>query len=54
MWRSYFCVSQGWYAVLADPQRPVTSTLLDQAHNAILHTSLAETFFECLLLDYAL
>jgi hypothetical protein len=25
----------GWYAVLADPQRPVTSTLLDQAHHAI-------------------
>jgi hypothetical protein len=25
----------GWYAVLADPQIPVTSTLLDQAHNAI-------------------
>jgi hypothetical protein len=25
----------GWYAVLADPQRPVTSTLLDQAHNAV-------------------
>jgi hypothetical protein len=25
----------GWYAVLADPRRPVTSTLLDQAHNAI-------------------
>jgi hypothetical protein len=25
----------GWYAVLEDPQRPVTSTLLDQAHNAI-------------------
>src|SRR5918912_1188618 len=25
----------GWYAVLADPQRPVTSTLLDQAHNAM-------------------
>src|SRR5262245_18379168 len=25
----------GWYAVLADPQRPVTSTLLEQAHNAI-------------------
>jgi hypothetical protein len=22
----------GWYAVLADPQMPVTSTLLDQAH----------------------
>ena len=25
----------GWYAVLADPQMPVTSTILDQAHNAI-------------------
>jgi hypothetical protein len=25
----------GWYAVLADPQMPVTSTLFDQAHNAI-------------------
>jgi len=25
----------GWYMVLADPQMPVTSTLLDQAHNAI-------------------
>jgi hypothetical protein len=25
----------GWYAVLADPQIPVTSTLLDQALNAI-------------------
>jgi hypothetical protein len=25
----------GWYAVLADPQIPVTSTLLDHAHNAI-------------------
>jgi len=25
----------GWYAVLADPQMPVTSTMLDQAHNAI-------------------
>jgi hypothetical protein len=25
----------GWCAVLADPQMPVTSTLLDQAHNAI-------------------
>jgi hypothetical protein len=24
-----------WYTVLADPQMPVTSTLLDQAHNAI-------------------
>ena len=25
----------GWYVVLADPQMPVTSTLLDQAHNPI-------------------
>ena len=25
----------GWYAVLADPQMPMTSTLLDQAHNVI-------------------
>ena len=25
----------GWYTVLAAPQIPVTSTLLDQAHNAI-------------------
>jgi len=25
----------GWYAVLADPQMPGTSTLLAQAHNAI-------------------
>jgi hypothetical protein len=25
----------GWYAVLEDSQMPVTSTLLDQAHNAI-------------------
>jgi hypothetical protein len=25
----------GWYVVLANPQMPVTSTLLDQAHNAI-------------------
>jgi len=25
----------GWYAVLADPQMPVTSTLWDQAHNAM-------------------
>src|SRR4030095_8001975 len=25
----------GWYAVLADPQMPATSTLFDQAHNAI-------------------
>jgi hypothetical protein len=25
----------GWYTVLADPQMPMTSTLLDQAHNAL-------------------
>ena len=25
----------GWYTVLKDPAMPVTSTLLDQAHNAI-------------------
>jgi hypothetical protein len=25
----------GWYTVLADPQMPVTSTLLDQAHNTM-------------------
>jgi hypothetical protein len=25
----------GWYAVLADPQMPATSTWLDQARNAI-------------------
>jgi hypothetical protein len=25
----------GWYTVLEGPQMPVTSTLLDQAHNAI-------------------
>ena len=25
----------GWYAVLEDPQMPATSTLLDQAHNAV-------------------
>jgi hypothetical protein len=25
----------GWYAVLENPQMPVTSTLLDQAHNTI-------------------
>jgi hypothetical protein len=31
----------GWYAVLADPQMPVTSTLLDQAHNAIERKLLA-------------
>src|ERR671931_1938523 len=31
----------GWYAVLADPQMPATSTLLDQAHNAIERKLLA-------------
>jgi hypothetical protein len=25
----------GWYTVIADPRMPVTSTWLDQAHNAI-------------------
>ena len=25
----------GWYALLEDPRMPVTSTLLDQTHNAI-------------------
>ena len=25
----------GWYTVLADPQMPAMSTVLDQAHNAI-------------------
>src|SRR4029450_586873 len=33
----------GWYAVLADPQMPVTSTLLDQAHNAIKRKLFAMT-----------
>ena len=32
----------GWYAVLADPQMPVTSTLLDQAHNAIERQALRD------------
>jgi hypothetical protein len=31
----------GWYAVLADPQRPATSTVLDQAHHAIARTRFA-------------
>ena len=31
----------GWYTVLADPQMPVTSTLLDQAHNALERTLFA-------------
>jgi hypothetical protein len=34
--RRWFQAKQvGWYAVLADPQMPVTSTLLDQAHNTM-------------------
>jgi hypothetical protein len=34
--RQWFQAKQGsWYAVLEDPQMPVTSTLLDQAHNAM-------------------
>lgn len=34
--RQWFQVKKaGWYTMLADPQMPVTSTLLDQAHNAI-------------------
>jgi hypothetical protein len=35
VWRWVQEKKAGWYAVLADPQMPVTSTLLDQAHNAI-------------------
>ncbi len=31
----------GWYAVLADPQIPAMSTVLDQAHNAIDRTLFA-------------
>jgi hypothetical protein len=34
--RQWFQAKQaGWYAVLTDPQMPVTSTLLDQAHHAM-------------------
>ena len=34
--RQWFQTKQaGWYAVLADPRMPVTSTLLDQAHNTL-------------------
>jgi hypothetical protein len=34
--RRWFCDKKaGWYAVLEDLQMPATSTLLDQAHNAI-------------------
>jgi hypothetical protein len=35
VWRWVQEKKAGWYAVLADPQMPVTSTVLDQAHNAI-------------------
>jgi hypothetical protein len=35
VWRWFQDKKSGWYVVLADPQMPVTSTLLDQAHNAI-------------------
>jgi hypothetical protein len=35
VWQWFHDKKAGWYAVLADPQMPVTSTLLDQAHNAI-------------------
>jgi hypothetical protein len=35
VWRWFQDKKAGWYAVLEDPQMPVTSTLLDQAHNAI-------------------
>jgi len=31
----------GWYAVLEDPQIPMTSALLDQDHNAIERKSFA-------------
>src|SRR5215475_13442024 len=31
----------GWYAVLADPHMPVTSTVLDQAHTALTRTLFA-------------
>src|SRR6266487_3573115 len=33
--RWFHAKKAGWYVVLAAPQMPVTSTLLDQAHNAI-------------------
>jgi hypothetical protein len=35
VWRWIRDKKAGWYAVLEDPRMPVTSTLLDQAHNAI-------------------
>jgi hypothetical protein len=33
--RWFHAKKAGWYVVLEDPQMPITSTLLDQAHNAI-------------------
>jgi hypothetical protein len=35
VWRWFQAKKAGWYAVLEDRQMPVTSTLLDQAHNTI-------------------
>jgi hypothetical protein len=35
----------GWYAVLADPQMPAMSTVLDQAHNAIDRKLFAMKYF---------
>src|SRR4029434_1520764 len=35
----------GWYAVLEDSQMPVTSTLLDQAHNTVERKLFAMTGF---------
>jgi hypothetical protein len=35
VWRWFQTKKAGWYTVLADPQMPASSTLLDQAHNAI-------------------
>jgi hypothetical protein len=35
VWRWRQEKKAGWYEVLADPPMPVTSTLLDQAHNAM-------------------
>ena len=44
----------GWYAVLADPQMPVTSTLLDQAHNTIERKLFAMKGFHHLVLQWQL
>jgi hypothetical protein len=35
VWHWFQDKKAGWSAVLADPQMPMTSTLLDQTHNAI-------------------